>query len=1552
MLKRLIVLAVVIVGRVSAGSGPFSVSNAKADAAAPAVVAEVPQPVAQAAAAATCDPSFVDGLLIPQNDRNPLRSVITNLFAQAVQHKVIYPGLPPFIDGTNGISVAEFEDLQFTSGLIPYVLDIGKKAILAEVQFQSLKFNITKLSDYLKLYGNIFAAPGFVSNNDTNFLNDDFFARSRLLFYGSFIRSFKGPRLPFRLQDKEIPGLLPANETLASALSSGKLYVEDHTEVDYIHRHIVAGKFLGFPTVLFYKQENGPLVPLAIKLGHLTITPTDGAIWTFAKIVANSVNSQRSIMGIHFLDHFALLPLTTSYYRTLASNHPVRVILGHILRQNLGVIGFGRRTLLVPESGFIDQVIAAGTEGSLAMMTEIYNTFDFFASDPNAEIKSRDIEGLMSDFPFYSTAKQYHATFTDLMNDLIGAYYTDDAAVSNDAELQAFAKDVSGVAKLKDKPMPIKKDEVTDDNIVSWFPNLHQAIEEIELVARFRRPVPAAENLYRAFEAIPLIGLPGLRSAKTACAFEKYGAALDRIALAVDAVTKDPVQLTDSIANRTPVTAICVSESILYTGDHQGTVTSHNLATLQEITYPRSHTKAITSLFAFNSRLFSAAEDGCLAIWQNSTAVRTIRGHEGSVTAVCVTPEGRVYTGGADRVVNEWDPASGRRLWVLQGHTKRVTALCSSAGRLYSGGNDHTVRVWDMASGRCLFVLEQHTDWILGLCLGRDLLYSASKDGAVKVWDTSSGQCLRTLKGHAGGVKTVCIASGKLYSGGDDKAIIEWDVKSGKPVKKMGGHYAGISSLGAGFDGKLYSGSGDCSVRVWDISSTAPPPPPSSPNIPTNNSNRAPPPPKPFRLSTFFDTLLPSPTTAASPETLLTQTSPPSPTEVINLRSQLEQAQDLLTKQNRLKSKLKADLTTTRAELTSCQDRLNAAAEMEERVRELEAELRAAKELVGAYKKELGVSQEAHISALDYIIRKADEKGMEIELEVVAVRRLLEDPWSPLHSDKQDEFAEEVKKARRVWERDDEWDSDIDVGDELKWWRGESAFKGLELMSPIVETGFDIDAAFERKHAKRRTLILGRGSLPEISIPTPEQQQQEQEQQQEQQSQPQEKSNKRRTIILSKGLDSLPSPSTPTVYSPSPNPQNGELVPASPRWSNSNVDDLGDPATMVEEEDAEVDSIKAWDIPAKPIPWHIPTLPDSPTVRDDDQETATSSGVWSGKVVVKSPVKANGFGAIQSGGGHKWGGWSDEEEEKEKVEEEEEDIDEAGKERSRKIRIRKSMPAISSSSSGSSPSAIKKRQSMYVTSSEPLPEDLSEVLYSGRVTSSPPTSVIPKELDAIVWNGRVRHVGSSESLSRRNSHRKSSPPVEDVPTLLKKVKKERKEARMTGFGDHADVPSSSNVTFQSLFSDPSASPTSSSTGWLSPIKSLVETIGEQLAPPIPPSAMRRVEVRRESLAKDEEEKAKSVAFASESNSSHAGPDVVAQAAGLMDGVLLDAPSKMALPPPPSMLPPTPMEMMGDDKVDPASTLEKMANAFENVIENVIENPWSVVGGWFRSSRKE
>ncbi|KAI8809322.1 hypothetical protein BJ742DRAFT_232335 [Cladochytrium replicatum] len=527
---------------------------------------------------------------------------------------------------------------------------------------------------------------------------------------------------------------------------------------------------------------------------------------------------------------------------------------------------------------------------------------------------------------------------------------------------------------------------------------------------------------------------------------------------------------------RRPITSVCVAEDRVYAATRDGAICEFDLSTCEHVRNLTGHSRAVSSLSAGGGRLFSASEDGTVRAWVVATGEcsRVLTGHEGYVTAVCMTSEGRLFSAGADRLINEWDPSTGRRLWMLQGHTRIILALASGAGKLYSAGNDHTIRIWEMSTGKCVAVLEEHSDWVFSLAVyippanipknaqqgpTAPVLFSSSKDGSVKVWDVEGAKCVRTLVGHDRlPVRAVAVAEGgRLFTAGDDKAIVEWDVLRGKAVRTLAGHQAAVSSLVVTPNGLMYSGSGDTTISIWDIGSQLIDSGAGASNVnsqlyaphvvggvtkqrngypPHNNNNH-----HQYNSTGELER------------------------DLAIIREQLAKAQDQLSKQNRVRLRLKSELTAAHQELAAAREEVNALQGAATRVVEAEEELSAAKELLITYQDELESVQEAHVVAMSYILREIDRQHLEIEMDLAGTMALLEHPWTPLY--KKESGIEEYmprKPWSKCWETDDEWDSDVDLDEEERWWRHENGYdvkkrvadaggpSGMEIARTVVTT--------------------------------------------------------------------------------------------------------------------------------------------------------------------------------------------------------------------------------------------------------------------------------------------------------------------------------------------------------------------------------------------------------------------------------------------------------------------------------------------------------------------
>jgi WD40 repeat protein/serine/threonine protein kinase len=221
-------------------------------------------------------------------------------------------------------------------------------------------------------------------------------------------------------------------------------------------------------------------------------------------------------------------------------------------------------------------------------------------------------------------------------------------------------------------------------------------------------------------------------------------------------------------------------------------------------------------------------------VWDTRTG-RTayVLPREGENFAVAFSPDGRhLVTGGAGRVVDVWEAATGREVGTLGAHDRQIRGLTFSRDgrRLASASSDGIVKVWDAARlaehQEPLAVLRTRTAWeILNIAFSPDgdRLVTGGAENTVKVWDLTTGQEVQSLSGHSGEVCTATFSpdpEGRwIASGGEDSTVKVWDSQTGKLLRNFRGHTGLVTWVAFTPDGRrLLSASRDGTVRVWDLS--------------------------------------------------------------------------------------------------------------------------------------------------------------------------------------------------------------------------------------------------------------------------------------------------------------------------------------------------------------------------------------------------------------------------------------------------------------------------------------------------------------------------------------------------------------------------------------------------------------------------------------------------------------------------------------------------------------------------------------------------------------
>jgi len=211
---------------------------------------------------------------------------------------------------------------------------------------------------------------------------------------------------------------------------------------------------------------------------------------------------------------------------------------------------------------------------------------------------------------------------------------------------------------------------------------------------------------------------------------------------------------------------------------------------------------------------------------------RTFKGHNGWVTAVTFSPDGRRLASGSwDRTLKFWEVSTGEPLGAVAHDMKEVQALAFSRdGRwLATENSSDTTSLRDPSTGQEIRILRSDkplgplgSNWVYSIAFSPDgrWLASALDDKTVRLWDVNTGKKMRDLTGLRRAVVYIAFSpNGRLLATGDDqKSIRIWDPASGEEIYKLTGHKKPVYAVAFSPDGRwLASASADKTVKIWDL---------------------------------------------------------------------------------------------------------------------------------------------------------------------------------------------------------------------------------------------------------------------------------------------------------------------------------------------------------------------------------------------------------------------------------------------------------------------------------------------------------------------------------------------------------------------------------------------------------------------------------------------------------------------------------------------------------------------------------------------------------------
>lgn len=205
------------------------------------------------------------------------------------------------------------------------------------------------------------------------------------------------------------------------------------------------------------------------------------------------------------------------------------------------------------------------------------------------------------------------------------------------------------------------------------------------------------------------------------------------------------------------------------------------------------HSEALFGIAVNAGKLVTCSSDKTAKVWDwnSGEELHCLRGHEGYVRCVAITPDGsRVVTASDDETARVWDMRTGAEIWVLRGHTAYVCAVAVSPDGKYTitGSFDKTVRMWDNTTGLEVHTFQGHASRVDNICVyGANILVTGSVDNTVRVWNMWTGEELLLLQ-HTQPVWSVAAYKNRLFTCSDCMLWV-WDLETGRLLLRHGDHW-------------------------------------------------------------------------------------------------------------------------------------------------------------------------------------------------------------------------------------------------------------------------------------------------------------------------------------------------------------------------------------------------------------------------------------------------------------------------------------------------------------------------------------------------------------------------------------------------------------------------------------------------------------------------------------------------------------------------------------------------------------------------------------------
>ncbi len=247
---------------------------------------------------------------------------------------------------------------------------------------------------------------------------------------------------------KALGQALPAGTTVEQLAATGRLFLADYQMLEGVAHP--PGRFLLAPVVLLWVDDLGRLMPLAIqlhqdkKLGPVFLPTDDGWLWLLARTYVQSADTCLHEVVAHLLNtHLVVEPFWVAAARTLPAMHPIFQLLRPHFTDTIAINVAARTKLIVP-GGPIDEAMAVGSEGALALAAKAFRGWTLTDADPVRDLEKRGVltRDVLPEYHYRDDALLLYEIVGTYVHRLLKAFYRSDDELRQDEELAAWATEL------------------------------------------------------------------------------------------------------------------------------------------------------------------------------------------------------------------------------------------------------------------------------------------------------------------------------------------------------------------------------------------------------------------------------------------------------------------------------------------------------------------------------------------------------------------------------------------------------------------------------------------------------------------------------------------------------------------------------------------------------------------------------------------------------------------------------------------------------------------------------------------------------------------------------------------------------------------------------------------------------------------------------------------------------------------------------------------------------------------------------------------------------